>query len=165
MFFKFRYEGCKKKYITFLYKGFCCELKSRILSVSEQRFSSSGREDVDVRMLGKGNPVHTLELKQKPLHQPAYRYDPVFCIACNECCRLFVGRPFVVEMGDPHRVRLTPEDLAEIQQVNCKSPVRHAEYLHVQTMQCLCSSNIPLQYGILISLPIFFYRKSTNLLM
>lgn len=68
MFFKFRYEGCEK-YITFLFKGFYCELKSRISSVSEQRFSSSGREDVDVRMLGKGNPVHTLELKQNPPHQ------------------------------------------------------------------------------------------------
>lgn len=61
----------------------CGPLKKKFL-FTEQRFSSSGREDVDVRMLGK-------------------------------------GRPFVVEMGDPHRVRLTPEDLAEIQQEINKS--------------------------------------------
>ncbi|XP_048732114.2 tRNA pseudouridine synthase Pus10-like [Ostrea edulis] len=61
----------------------CGPLKQKF-RFTEQRFSSSGREDVDVRMLGK-------------------------------------GRPFVVEMDDPHRVQFTAQDLLEIQKEINKS--------------------------------------------
>lgn len=63
-------------------EGSVQELLSQIVlqkfKPSDHKFSASGREDVDVRMLG-------------------------------------LGRPFVIELINPHRVKFTQEDMTEIQ--------------------------------------------------
>ncbi|KAK7488356.1 hypothetical protein BaRGS_00020330, partial [Batillaria attramentaria] len=56
-----------------------CQVLLQRFRPTDHKFSSSGREDVDVRMLG-------------------------------------LGRPFVVEMINPHRVKFSQEDMAQIQQ-------------------------------------------------
>lgn len=56
-----------------------CQVMLQKFKPTDHKFSSSGREDVDVRMLG-------------------------------------LGRPFVVEMINPHRVRFSQQDMAQMQQ-------------------------------------------------
>ncbi|KAK3093377.1 hypothetical protein FSP39_014750 [Pinctada imbricata] len=62
-----------------------CNLLKDMFRYDEHRFSASGREDVDVRMLG-------------------------------------TGRPFVVEMQNPHRIKFSQEKISELQkEINHRS--------------------------------------------
>ena len=70
-----------------------------VSDVSDHKLSSSGREDVDVRMLG-------------------------------------LGRPFVVELINPHASTFTREDIALLQKVMCRSP--HERYVK----KCIFSVHI-----------------------
>ena len=68
-----------------------------VSDVSDHKLSSSGREDVDVRMLG-------------------------------------LGRPFVVELINPHASTFTREDIALLQKVMCRSP--HERYVKKMYLFC-----------------------------
>lgn len=71
-----------------------CEPIKETIKAGDYRFSASGREDVDVRMLGS-------------------------------------GRPFVVEIINPHRLRLTRTELAQLQQ-NINSSTKRVKVRSLQ---------------------------------
>ncbi|BFZ12087.1 hypothetical protein BsWGS_15126 [Bradybaena similaris] len=78
-----------------------CEQIVSTFKPTEHRFSSSGREDVDVRMLG-------------------------------------IGRPFVVELINPHCVTFSKEDIADLQERINKA----SKYVQVRDLQIVSREEV-----------------------
>lgn len=86
------------------------ELKSfSVFGVAGFNFSSSGREDVDVRTLGNGRIFETLRFCQ------LWRLKN--CLFYRVHWFDLAGRPFAMELLNPHKSRFSKEQMKQLQEV------------------------------------------------
>ena len=77
---------------------------------AEFKLSAAGREDVDVRMLGNGKFTSA---KAAPIRF----FIQLIELSFIQSVICLVGRPFCVELINPHRVNLTRPVMRKLQEV------------------------------------------------
>lgn len=88
----------------------CRRIKSfSVFGVAGFNFSSSGREDVDVRTLGNGRIFETLRFCQ------LWRLKN--CLFYRVHWFDLAGRPFAMELLNPHKSRFSKEQMKQLQEV------------------------------------------------